>query len=87
MQPGMPGRVTWQAIGFQPPPGRYRYSLVPEAEGCGLRREAGVPIVTYVAEGDLDEDGILSTFEAAAGVTVDGDLVRIGDIRTTRPTE
>lgn len=87
VQPGMPGRETWEALGFQPPPMRYRYSFVPEADGCGLRREVDVPLVTYVAEGDLDGDGILSTIEATAGVTVEGELVRIGGVRATQGSE
>lgn len=86
-QRGMPGHVTWKALGFQPPPARYRYSFIPEAEGCGLRREANDPLVTYVAEGDLDGDGVLSLFEASAGVTVEGHLVRLGGVRVTRETE
>jgi hypothetical protein len=87
VQPGMPGREVWEALAFQPPAARYMYSFVPEADGCGLRRDENVPLVTYVAEGDLDGDGILSLFELSAGVTVDGDLVRMGMVRSTRPSE
>jgi type II secretory pathway pseudopilin PulG len=86
-QPGMPGRVTWEALEFQPPPIYFRYSFIPEADGCGIRREVGVPLVNYLAEGDLDGDGILSTFEASASVTMTGELVRLGGVRAIRGTE
>jgi hypothetical protein len=71
--PETPGHATWRSIGFQPEtPVRYRYSLFPAAVGCGVSApeaaEADAPgrILTVRAEGDLDGDGQLSTFERSA---------------------
>ena len=49
----VPGSATWRAIGFQPGPVRFRYSLIPEAAGCGIRRPPHAAVVTFVAEADL----------------------------------
>ncbi len=47
--------ATFSALGFGPPdPVYYSYSAVPDARG-GLR---------LTANGDLDDDGVLSTFES-----------------------
>jgi type II secretory pathway pseudopilin PulG len=71
--PETPGHATWRAIGFQPGvPVRYRYSLLPAASGCGVSApddETGRGdgrLLTLRAEGDLDGDGQLSTFERSA---------------------
>lgn len=83
----VPGHVTWRAIGFQPGKVRFRYSLVPEATGCGIRRPPHSPVVTFVAEGDLDVDGELSTYERAASVDEAGRLIPEGALRISAPVE
>lgn len=83
----VPGHETWTALGFQPGPIRFRYSLVPEAEGCGIRRPPHAPVVTFTAEGDLDVDGQLSTYERAASVDAEGRLVPEGALRVQSPVE
>jgi hypothetical protein len=58
----------WAAIGYQPsgPTGhRYHYSLTGERERGGCR-------ITVRAFGDLDADGIHSTFERVATIAADG---------------
>lgn len=82
-----PGRETWVAIGFDPERTRFRYSLVPESTGCGIRRPARVSVVTFVAEGDLDLDGHLSRFERAASVDPEGHLVPEGALHVDDPVE
>lgn len=83
----VPGHETWKAIGFQPGPVRFRYSLVPESTGCGIRRPPHVGVVTFVAEGDLDLDGNLSAYERAASVDEEGRLVPEGALRIHAPVE
>lgn len=66
--PEMPGSATWRALGYEPSgPIRFRYSLHAARAGCGsLGAEArDKPVVVLRAEGDLDGDGVLSTFERA----------------------
>ncbi|MDM7916841.1 MAG: type II secretion system protein [Candidatus Eisenbacteria bacterium] len=82
-----PGHATWRAIGFAPGPVRFRYSLVPESTGCGIRRPSHVPVVSYVAEGDLDVDGTLSTYERSDSVDDEGRLVPEGALRIHAPVE
>lgn len=68
--------ATWRAIGFEPSePIRYRYSFLPMRAGCSMlpADSRGEPVLTLRAEGDLDGDGVLSTFERTA-VTRDGAL-------------
>jgi type II secretory pathway pseudopilin PulG len=60
-----PGAATWRAIGHRvDEPVRYRYTLVSASPGCG---RTGRALVTLRAEGDLDGDGDLSTFERTLG--------------------
>ncbi len=77
----VPGHETWKVLGFQPGPIRFRYSFVPEGTGCGLRRAAHAPVLTLVAEGDLDQDGTLSSYERSASVDIEGRLVPEGALR------
>jgi hypothetical protein len=68
--------ATWRALGYEPAePIRYRYSFLPVRAGCGMLPidSRGEPVLTLRAEGDLDGDGVLSTFERTA-VTRDGVL-------------
>jgi Tfp pilus assembly protein PilE len=68
--------ATWRAIGYEPAePIRYRYSFLPMRAGCAMlpTDSRGEPVLTLRAEGDLDGDGVLSTFERIA-VTREGAL-------------
>lgn len=83
----VPGSPTWRALSFSPQRTRFRYSIVPESSGCGVRRPEHEVVVTYVAEADLDLDGELSSFERAASVSSDGVLVPEGALRVDKPVE
>jgi hypothetical protein len=73
-----PGHATWRALAFQPQdPIRYRYTFVPSVEGCDLDAARRTSTI-FRAEGDLDADGVLSTFERRARVDARGDLVPEG---------
>lgn len=70
--PRTPGNATWRGLAFQPDaPIRFRYTFIPGSEGCDLGART---TVTYRAEGDLDADGVLSTFERRGRVDANGDL-------------
>ncbi|HEY2734070.1 MAG TPA: type II secretion system protein [Polyangiales bacterium] len=73
--PATPGAATWSALGFTPKmPLRYRYTLVVPSPGC---RQAAAPHPNRLvlrAEGDLDADGVYSTFERRADVLPHGEL-------------
>ena len=74
-----PGATTWRALSFEPHgPTRYRYTFAPEASGCELRGQPGLPLLSVRAEGDLDGDGKHSLFERTATVDEDGVLVPLG---------
>ncbi len=65
-----PGAATWRAIGFAPAdPTRFRYTLTTTVDGCDVG--AMTRGVTFVAEGDLDGDGVRSRFERRAAVRGD----------------
>lgn len=82
------GAATWRALGFQPvEPVRYRYTFVPAAAGCDLTAEVSATLVTLRAEGDLDGDGDMSTFERRAGLDQDGELVAVGILHVQDRTE
>ncbi|MEM9189963.1 MAG: hypothetical protein AAGF12_12345 [Myxococcota bacterium] len=72
---GIEGAATWQALGYQPGSIRFRYSFLPQKDGCDLRgSDEGTPLVTFRAEGDLDGDGKHSLFERSATPDEDGVL-------------
>lgn len=67
------GHTTWEALGFQPDhPVRYSYSFAPSRDGCDLVGRGGLESVSFRAEGDLDGDGVRSTFERRATLEPDG---------------
>ena len=67
------GSATWQALDFQPArPVRFSYSYAPSRDGCGLGELDEPSTVVFRAEGDLDGDGVRSTFERRATVGRDG---------------
>jgi type II secretory pathway pseudopilin PulG len=67
------GHTTWEALGFQPDhPVRYSYSYTPSRDGCDLIGSGDPESVSFRAEGDLDGDGVRSTFERRATLESDG---------------
>jgi len=67
------GHQTWQALGFQPDrPIRYSYTYAPSEHGCDLIGREDRGTVSFRAEGDLDGDGVRSTFERRARLRPDG---------------
>ena len=78
------GHSTWVALGFQPErPVRYSYSYTPDRDGCGLVPTDPAISVLYRAEGDLDGDGVRSTFERSATVGPEG--LESGDVLRVHP--
>ena len=84
------GQSTWEALGFQPDrPVRYRYRYEPAEAGCGLgeaNRES-TSEVRFIAEGDLDGDGVLSRFERRAWPGADGVLHPVEELFVDRRVE
>lgn len=71
--PETPGHDTWKALGFQPDrPVRYSYSFIPSMHGCGLIGPEATATISFRAVGDLDGDGVPSTFERKATVGPQG---------------
>ena len=71
-----PSASTWSGLGFTPHVAlRYRYTLSSTAPGCNAASSGHLSRLTLRAEGDLDGDGIYSTFERRADVAPHGVLV------------
>ena len=69
------GASTWKDLGFAPEtPLRYRYSYTPAAWGCTRNLSEGRLIVLR-AEGDLDGDGLYSSYERRARILPGGKLL------------
>ena len=67
------GHESWKALRFQPDrPVRFSYRYVPSADGCALAESGDAVSVVFRAEGDLDGDGVRSTFERAATIDQSG---------------
>lgn len=82
-----PGSATWRALGFSPAdPTRYRYAVLPVEPGCAVDPKAHPHLVSFVAEGDLDGDRVLSRFERRATAR-DGELVPAGVLVVTQRIE
>ena len=65
--PETTGSATWRALDFQPGrPVRFSYEYEPSRHGCRLGEEGEPGSVVFRAEGDLDGDGVRSTFERRA---------------------
>lgn len=81
------GHATWEALGFQPDqPIRYSYSYTPSRDGCDLIGRDDLGSVSFRAEGDLDGDGVTSTFELRGALEADG--LKPGDtLRVHKRTE
>jgi hypothetical protein len=70
------GAATWKALGFAPTtPLRYRYTFLPASAGCGSLPDPRNQALTIRAEGDLDADGVYSTFERRATLSDQGHLL------------
>lgn len=78
--PGIPGAESYAALGFAVDrPVRFAYSFEPTVAGCDLRSPEGTYLVSYRAEGDLDDDGDRSLYERRARALDDRDeLVPVG---------
>lgn len=73
------GHVSWKALDFQPErPVRFSYQYAPSRDGCGLGDSSEPTAVVFRAEGDLDGDGVRSTFERRA--TIDRDGFKAADV-------
>lgn len=86
-EPDTQGAPTWDALGFQPDrPLRYSYSFLPAQSGCSLE-DGDETLVVFRAEGDLDGDGVRSTFERRAIAGDDGVLRPVGELHIQRRVE
>jgi len=75
----------WQTIGFQLPPGYYKFSVSGTA-GCGTA--ANLSSLGYLrANGDLDGDNTQSTFEYAVGTSADNELYHAAGFYIVNETE
>jgi type II secretory pathway pseudopilin PulG len=82
-----PGHATWKALSFQPDRAvRFSYRYTASQDGCGLLEAVTDVAVTFRAEGDLDGDGVLSTFERRASIGRDG-FVPAESLRVHQRTE
>jgi Tfp pilus assembly protein PilE len=71
-----PGAATWSALGFTPHAAlRYRYTFSSTAPGCSAASGGRAGRLTFRAEGDLDGDGVYSTFERRAELGAHGQLL------------
>ena len=66
---------------------RYSYELIVPSAGCDVRVPAGRPLFTIRAYGDLDDDGVRSTFERSATLDEDGKVVPLGVLYVSRRIE
>ena len=89
IDPERGGHPTWAALGFQPEEElRYRYSFLPTTTGCALPATTeGEVAIRLRAEGDIDGDGRLSTFERDAVITEDAELAPVGALHITNRVE
>lgn len=68
-----PGYETWAALAFEPERRlRFSYEYAPSRAGCGLSDLDEPFVVVFRARGDLDGDGVTSTFERRATVDQQG---------------
>ena len=83
-----PGAPTWRALGFAPDrPTRYQYAFEPARAGCGVTARPRAVVATLRALGDLDGDGVFSTFERRAGISAEGELVPVDILYVFNRTE
>lgn len=87
-QTGDYGDAPFAALGFSTPSSYYRYEL-DNQDGeahCGVPA-ATSPVYAIRARGDLNGDGILSTFELVTGSNGDNELIHAGAFRVVGETE
>ena len=83
-----PGHATFEAIGFETQrPLRYRYEVIPRRAGCGIDLEPGHILFTLRATGDLDGDGVRSTYERRATVDENARVQPAGPLFIEHPIE
>lgn len=76
---------SFETLGWHPAdPLYYQYEIV-SVGGCG--HEPRTEVYRFLAHGDLDGDGVQSTFELVARVTPEGTLERAGPIRRENERE
>jgi len=63
----------------------YRYHIINSTNSCG--NMVGTPLYTFQAQGDIDGDGVLSTFELAAGSDDSNNLMRAPGFYITNELE
>ena len=76
--------AAFAALGFNPAdPLYYQYTLAvggTVAAACGDMTAVGASLYTFRANGDLDDDGTLSTFEINSSVNMEGNLYNSGGV-------
>ncbi|MAQ15006.1 MAG: hypothetical protein CMN30_09465 [Sandaracinus sp.] len=84
----VPGRATFEAIEFTTErPLRFRYEVIPRRAACGVTIDPGHILFTVRATGDLDGDGVFSSYERRATVDANGRVIPAGILRMTDPME
>lgn len=82
------GAEPWVSLGVTTEDGlRYSYQLIVPSAGCDLRVPTGRALFTVRAVGDLDDDGVRSTFERSATLDENGTVVPLGVLYVTRRVE
>lgn len=72
---------AFAAIGFNPADPIYYQYLIAGGDGmCADMTTAPASLYTFRATGDLDDDGVLSTFEINSSVNMEGNLYSSGGI-------
>ena len=81
--------ATWRALDptLAGRPLRFSYRYLPADSGCDLKARPGTSLLRLQALGDLDGDGVRSTFERSATVDAEGALVPLGPLLQRRRVE
>ena len=83
------GAASYTALNFAPAdPIYYQYNVdaTPDTSSCGIA-PSNTTVYTFLAVGDLDNDGTTSTFRLEAGTNPDNALYRAPGINQVRPLE
>ena len=79
--------AVWSALNFAPAdPIYYRYEVQADTPGCG-NAASDANVYSFLAQGDLDNDGALSTFTLQAGTNGENSLYRAPGINSADPLE
>jgi len=85
---GAPGAPVWGALEFRVErPIRYSYQMTPNREGCDVQVPAGGTLFRLEARGDLDGDGVLSSFVRKATTDENDRVVPVGSLYVERRVE